>query len=78
MEISLRSASRIPLATDLERALSQASAQEYAPPWELAPGGRLEEQLDSLLLLEMRYQQHLAQRGLQDLFEDGALQCLEI
>ena len=77
MEISLRSTSRIPLATDLEQALSQASAQECAPPWELAPRGPVEEQLDSLLLLEMRYQQHLAQRELQDLFEDGALQGLE-
>ena len=28
-------------------------------------------------LIEMRYQQHLAQRALQELFEDGALQTLE-
>jgi hypothetical protein len=29
-------------------------------------------------LIEMRYQQHLAQRALQELFEEGALQGLEM
>jgi len=78
MDIALQSTSRMPLPMEVEQTQAQASAQEHSLPEVLAPGGRLEEQLDSLLLLEMRYQQHLAQRELQERFEDGALQCLEI
>lgn len=46
----------------------QAAVQDCAPA---PPEDPLEE------LMEMRYQQHLAQRALQELFESGALQCLE-
>lgn len=35
------------------------------------------DQLESQLLIEMRYQQYLAQQGLQELFEKAELGCLE-
>jgi hypothetical protein len=77
MEISLQSAQRLPLPMDVEQMLSEVSAQECSPPSGLGPGEHHQEQLDWLLLIEMRYQQYLAQRALQDLFEEGALQGLE-
>jgi len=65
----------IPLVPGHETAAqSETSAEECALP-ELSPRGQPEDSLEDLI--EMRYQQHLAQRALQELFEDGALQILE-
>ncbi len=50
-----------------------ARAQDLTSP--SPPHAAAEDPLDELL--EMRYQQHLAQRALQELFEEGALQTLE-
>jgi hypothetical protein len=54
---------------------SKASAQGRTPPSQLAARAAPEDPLEELI--EMRYQHFLAQRGLQELFENGALQCLE-
>jgi hypothetical protein len=59
------------------------SREAAVRPWE-APGELFEfasratpeDPLEELI--EMRYQQHLAQRALQELFEEGALQSLEM
>ena len=48
---------------------SQAAAQDCA---RAAPGEPVEE------LLELRYREYLAQRALQELFEAGLMQALEI
>ena len=45
-------------------------------PPKLLAGAPPEELLEQLLLTEMRYQQHLAERELQGLFENGILQVL--
>ena len=67
----------IPLVAGHESAVqqSEASAQDCALPSEFSPRAPPEDPLEELI--EMRYQQHLAQRALQELFEDGALQTLE-
>ena len=54
---------------------SGASAQDCSLPSQLSPCAPPEDPLEELI--EMRYQQHLAQRELQELFENGALQALE-
>jgi hypothetical protein len=41
-----------------------------------AHGKPSDDQLETQLLIEMRYQQHLAERALQDLFESGEFGCL--
>ena len=63
-----------PLVADAPGVQSQVSPQacELA---QLPPDGATENLLEELI--EMRYQQHLAQRALQDLFENEALQTLE-
>jgi hypothetical protein len=38
-----------------------------------ARGDPTDDQIETQLLIEMRYQQHLAQQGLQELFESGEL-----
>jgi hypothetical protein len=63
----------IPMVTQLHE---EAPAQEGAPLGELAPRARPDDVLEELI--EMRYQQHLAQRALQELFENGLLLALEI
>jgi hypothetical protein len=45
-------------------------------PAELLAGEPCEDSDDQLRLIEMRYQQYVAQRELQDLFENGFLQSL--
>jgi hypothetical protein len=66
----------IPLVAGHEAAVqSEASPQDRALPSEVSPRAPPEDSLEELI--EMRYQQHLAQRALQELFEDGALQTLE-
>ena len=68
----------IPMVTHVHEpaAQSEVPAQDGAQLGEIAsparPGDVLEE------LIEMRYQQHLAQRALQEMFENGLLQALEI
>jgi hypothetical protein len=39
----------------------------------VARGESTDDQLETQLLIEMRYQQHLAEQALQDLFESGEL-----
>jgi hypothetical protein len=63
----------IPMVTHLH---GKAPAQEGGQLGELAPHARADDVLEELI--EMRYQQHLAQRALQELFEHGLLQALEI
>lgn len=66
----------IPLVTGHEAAVqTELSAQDCALPSELSPRGLPEDPLEELI--EMRYKQHLSQRALQELFEEGALQTLE-
>jgi hypothetical protein len=38
---------------------------------QVGPREQANDQLETELLIEMHYQQHLAQRGLQELFENG-------
>ncbi|MGH8138216.1 MAG: hypothetical protein ACREVV_08495 [Steroidobacteraceae bacterium] len=40
---------------------------------QVALPGSSDDQLEAQLLIEMRYQQHLAQQGLQEVFENGGL-----
>jgi hypothetical protein len=54
--------------TDEPSAQSEAGVRDCAPA---APEDPLEE------LLDMHYQEYLARRALQELFESGALQALE-
>jgi len=42
----------------------------------VARGKPSDDQLETQLLIEMRYQQHLAEQALQDLFESGEFGCL--
>jgi hypothetical protein len=68
----------VPAPTPADEAVMQAEASvqdcsltrpaQWFPP---------EDELEAVGLLEMRYQQHLAQSELQELFENGALQALE-
>jgi hypothetical protein len=54
---------------------SKALAQGCPLASELAPCAPPEDPLEELV--EMHYQDYLAQCGLQELFENGSLQCLE-
>jgi len=63
------------LLADLHRLQAQASPPACATASPPSPYAVLADPLEELL--EMRYQQHLAQRALQDLFENEALQTLE-
>jgi hypothetical protein len=54
---------------------SEASAQGGSSPSPLSPCIPPEDPLEELI--EMRYQQYLAERELWELFENGALQTLE-
>jgi hypothetical protein len=56
---------------------SETSAEECALPSQLLACAPPEDPLEEMLLVEMRYQQHLAERELQGLFENGVLQVLE-
>jgi hypothetical protein len=56
---------------------SEASVLDCSVPTLIAQCVSPEDALEALVLLEMRYKQHLAQRELQELFESGALQALE-
>jgi hypothetical protein len=77
MEISSGSAARISPPLDEAVIWSEASAQDRSLPAQLASRVPPEDRLEALFLIEVRYQQHLAQRELQELFEKGALQALE-
>jgi hypothetical protein len=52
---------------------SEASAEDCSLPSELLARLPPEDPLEKMLLIEMRYQQHLAERELQGLFENGVL-----
>ncbi|MGH8210739.1 MAG: hypothetical protein ACREU6_14325 [Steroidobacteraceae bacterium] len=56
---------------------SEVSAADLPLGTDLALTAPSEEERDRLHLVEMRYQQHLTQRALQELFEIGALEGLE-
>jgi len=55
---------------------SEASAQDCSMP--SSPLGRAppEDPREELMLIEIRYRQHLAQRDLEELFEHGVLEAL--
>jgi hypothetical protein len=57
-------------------AQSEVPAQDGAQLGAITPPARPDDVLEELI--EMRYRQHLAQRALQEMFEDGLLQALEI
>lgn len=62
-------------ATDERAPHSEASPQGSLLPSALSPCTPPEDPLEELI--EMRYQQYLAERELWELFENGALQALE-
>jgi hypothetical protein len=50
---------------------SAASPENCLLSARVARGKSADDQLETQLLIEMRYQQHLAEQALQDLFESG-------
>jgi hypothetical protein len=68
----------IPMVTHVHEPAGhwEVPAQDGAQLGELAPHARPDDVFEELI--EMRYQQHLAQRALQEMFESGLLQALEI
>lgn len=50
---------------------SAASPENCLLSGRVAQGKPADDQLETQLLIEMRYQQHLAEQALQDLFESG-------
>ena len=67
---------RISLRMDGAVIKSAASPDNYLPSARVARGKPTDDQLETQLLIEMRYQQHLAEQALQDLFESGEFGCL--
>jgi hypothetical protein len=66
-------ASRISLRRDDAGIRSAASVENCLLTARVARGESASDQLETQLLIEMRYQQHLAQAALQQLFESGEL-----
>lgn len=62
---------RISLRIDDAVIKSGASPENCPLSARAARGNPTDDQLETQLLLEMRYQQHLAEQALQDLFESG-------
>jgi hypothetical protein len=54
---------------------SAASTDNCLLSGRVARGKPTDDQLETQLLIEMRYQQHLAEQALQDLFESGEFGC---
>ena len=55
---------------------SEASAQDCSPPSSVLGRAPPEDPQEVLLLIEIRYRQHLAQRDLGELFENEVLEAL--
>ena len=62
---------RISLRIDGAVINSAASPENCLLSTRVARGKSADDQLETQLLIEMRYQQHLAEQALQDLFESG-------
>jgi hypothetical protein len=62
---------RISLRTDGAVIKSAAPPENCRLSARVAPSKPTDDQLETQLLIEMRYQQHLAEQALQDLFESG-------
>ena len=62
---------RISLRIDGAVIESAASPENCLPGARVARGKSADDQLETQLLIEMRYQQHLAERALQELFASG-------
>lgn len=60
---------------DVARVQPAAGAPDRPLPWQRSAGTSAE--IPSEDMVEMLYLQYLAQRALQELFENGALQALE-
>jgi hypothetical protein len=69
-------ASRISLHIDGAVIKSAASPENCLLTARVARGESTDDQLETQLLIEMRYQQHLAEQALQELFESGELDFL--
>jgi hypothetical protein len=67
---------RISLRIDGAVIKSAASSENCLLSTRVARGRPTDDQLDTQLLIEMRYQQYLAEQALQDLFESGEFGCL--
>jgi hypothetical protein len=60
-----------------DEVIKSAASPENSPlSARVACGKPTDDQLETQLLVEMRYQQHLAAQALQDLFESGEFGCL--
>jgi hypothetical protein len=60
-----------------DEVIKSAASPENSPlNARVARGKPTDDQLETQLLVEMRYQQHLAEQALQDLFESGEFGCL--
>jgi len=68
---------RISLRIDDAVINSAGSPENCLPSARVARGKPSDDQLETQLLIEMRYQQHLAVQSLQDLFESGESGFLE-
>jgi hypothetical protein len=66
-------ASRISLQIKGAVIKSAASPENCLLTARVARGESTDDQLEAQLLIEMRYQQHLAEQALQELFESGEL-----
>jgi hypothetical protein len=64
---------RISLRIDGAFIKSAASPENCLLTARVAGGESTDDQLEAQLLIEMRYQQHLAEQALQELFESGEL-----
>jgi hypothetical protein len=67
---------RISMRIDGAVIKSAASPENCLLKARVARGKPTDDQLETQLLVEMRYQQHLAEQALQDLFESGEFGCL--
>ena len=67
---------RISLRIDGAVIKSAASPDNCLLSARVARGKPTDDQLETQFLIEMRYQQHLAEQALQDLFESGEFGCL--
>ena len=67
---------RISLRVDDEVIKPAASPENCLLTARAVRGDSTDDQLETQLLIEMRYQQHLAEQALQDLFESGKFGCL--
>jgi hypothetical protein len=66
---------QMPKDASMNLAIQVLAAMDGRAPHPLSPCAPPEEPLEELI--EMRYQQYLAERELWELFENGALQALE-